>query len=510
MADELNKPLFDFSRRSSGVLLHLTSLPGKHGSGDLGNEAHRFAELLGKAGQTWWQMLPVGPPGKPPSCSPYDSMSAFAGSPWLVSVSRLAGESLLSGADIKPLATFRKSRIDFSAVAAWREEKLRRAFETFMQGNGLLRNDFDLFCRKNEYWLRDYALFMALRRESGNKPWTSWDSGLRRRLPDNLARAGERLAGEVCFHSFVQFKFSQQWQALHDVSRRSGVGLIGDIPIFAGHDSADVWSHQELFQLLAGGKPARISGYPPDRFNPDGQYWGHPQYEWENHLSTGFDWWCRRFERMFDLFDALRIDHFLGFSRTWSIRGSAATARNGKWVKSPGTGLFSAVEERLGSKPMIAEDLGLITAADIELRDRFGLLPTRIFQFGFGSEGDSSSHLPHSYNPQCAAYTGNHDTNTIAGWFRSLSPSVRRMLLDYTGGHPSSVSMDCIRTTMCSAAGLVIIPVQDLLGLGSRGRMNVPGTVHGNWIWRMQSELPEGILKNLGIQTRIFGRLPGK
>ena len=498
----------DFLPRSSGILLHVTSLPGPHGCGDLGAEAHRFLEFLAESGQGWWQMLPIGPPGRAPGWSPYDSASAFAGSLWLVSLTSIARQGLLPPHELKPPPGLTSRRVNFAATLRYREEQLRRAFARFRRCRGERRHDFREFCDANADWLEDFAVFMALRRDCGGKTWTEWEPAVRRREPSALRAARERLRDEIAGHRFVQFEFDRQWRTLREHAHRLGIGLIGDLPIFVAHDSADVWSHPELFQLDRRGQPRRVSGYPPDRFSRNGQHWGHPQYRWAAHEQTGFAWWVRRFERIFELFDAVRIDHFLGFTRTWSIPAGAANARSGRWVKSPGFKLFAAVARTLGPRPMIAEDLGQVTPADVRLRDSFGLAPTRLFQFGFGTEADSVDHLPHNYSRLCAAYPGNHDNDTTVGWFQGLPAAKRRRVQAYTGGHPSTIHHDTLRALFASPASLVILPLQDLLGLDSRARMNVPGTVDGNWNWRLESQPPAATAKTLRSLTEMFGRCP--
>ena len=328
--------LFKFTGRSSGILLHLTSLPGKYGSGDLGPDAYEFVELLERAGQSWWQMLPVGPPGSAPAFSPYDSCSGFAGNPYFVSLSLLLQEGLLKSEDINRPAEFSGSRVNYPAVHKYRDKTLRLAFKNFKDLGDKQKHGFNRFCDKNAYWLEDFALFMALKISSGGKPWTVWDEDIRTRKPDALSSARKSLSDEIAYHRFIQFMFERQWHALSRKSHQHGIGLIGDLPIFVSHDSADVWSHQQLFQLDRSGQPLRVSGYPPDRFNAGGQRWGHPQYEWPKHQETGFSWWIQRFSRMYDLFDAIRIDHFLGFTRTWSIPFHSKGGGKGRWVKSPG------------------------------------------------------------------------------------------------------------------------------------------------------------------------------
>jgi 4-alpha-glucanotransferase len=500
------KPAFDFQRRSSGILMHLTSLPGPHGSGDLGPAAYHFIDFLSDAGQRWWQMLPVGPHGRPPGFSPYDSASAFAGNPWLVSLDELVRQGLLSADDLKPVKGLSDHHVNFLPMQRFREELLRKAFTNFYRRHGDTRNSYREFCEANSDWLEDFALFAALRRESGGKPWTEWENDVSRREPVALFAARKRLEDEIAIHRFVQFEFDRQWIALKKYSHQQGIGLIGDLPIFLSHDSADVWTHQELFRLDTHGHSLRISGYPPDRFNEKGQVWGHPQYDWSMHEKTGFNWWVRRFEHIYKRFDAVRIDHFLGFTRTWSIPAKAVNAKAGRWVKSPGTRLFRAIRQKLGSLPMIAEDLGHVTEADIKLRDRFGLAPMRIFQFGFGTEPDSGDHLPHNYSPLCAAYTGNHDNDTVAGWFSDLDPDQQMRVLTYTGGRAGVYHLAAIRALMASPARLVIFPVQDVLGLGKSARMNTPGTMKGNWSWRLQTIKSDRLSGQLSSMTELFGR----
>ena len=497
---------FDFQHRSSGILMHITSLTGPYGSGDLGPEAYSFIDFLADAGQSWWQMLPIGPHGRAPGFSPYDSASAFAGNPWLVSLSELGRQNLLTPDDLMPARGVSSRQVNFPAMQNFREDGLRKAFVNFSRRHGEKRSAFREFCAANSDWLEDFALFAALRRDSGGKPWTKWESALRQRQPAALSAARERLLNEIAAFRFIQFEFDQQWKELRKYSHQRGIGLIGDLPVFISHDSADVWAHQELFQLDSSGYSQRVSGYPPDRFNQNGQYWGHPQYKWKMHKQTGFKWWVQRYKRIFEKFDAVRIDHFLGFTRTWSIPVHADGANSGRWIKSPGIKLFKAVREELGPCPMIAEDLGHVTKADIHLRDRFGLAPMRVFQFGFGTEPDSGDHLPHSYNQLCAAYTGNHDNDTLVGWFRQLDQTQRKFVLTYTGGSAGTIHIDSIRSLMASPANLVIIPMQDILGLGKSARMNTPGTLEGNWKWRLQTLKSDQLSKQIKEMTGVFSR----
>ncbi|MBX3463974.1 MAG: 4-alpha-glucanotransferase [Planctomycetes bacterium] len=497
---------FSLQRRTSGILLHPTSLPGPHGCGDLGAEAHGFVEFLARAGQACWQMLPIGPPGRLPCASPYDSASAFAGSPWLVSLDELGRQGLLTRRELRPAERLPERQVDLSATQAFRSLRLQAACTRFHARGGERRRDYRDFCERNADWLDDYALFMALRRHHGDRAWTDWDPELRQRRPAALRAVRRRLADDIRRQRFEQFAFDRQWRALRTHAQERGIGLIGDLPLFVAHDSCDVWRHPGLFQLDANGRPRRISGYPPDELSAHGQRWGHPQYDWAAHRRTGFRWWVRRFERLFDLFDAVRVDHFLGFTRSWSIPADAADASTGRWVPSPGRALLRTVRSALGKLPLIAEDLGHVTPADVRLRDRFGLLPTRLLQFGFGDDHGRSEHLPHHHGRTTAAYTGNHDTDTWNGWFARLPAGRQAAVRRYTGGDGRTPHLAALRTLLGSPANLVVFPLQDLLGLGSRARMNVPGTELGNWRWRMPTRGLDRHARRLRELTLAFGR----
>ena len=481
------RPAFAFDRRASGLLLHVTSLPGPHGSGDLSEEAHGFVDFCADAGQTLWQMLPVGPPGGPPGNSPYSSYSSAAGSPYLVSLERLSWEGLLPPRDLRPPRELDGGHVNFEAVRVFRDEALRAAYERFRVDAAArtLNSAFETFAREQAEWLDDFALFCALKRRFHGAPWDQWDKPLRERNTKALARAAGELAEDVAFHRFVQFAFDRQWRDLHTHARRRGVALVGDIPIYVIHDSVDVWRDRRLFALDAAGRPTQVSGVPPDAFSDDGQLWGHPQYHWPAHRRQGFAWWVNRFRRTFRLFDAVRIDHFLGFSRVWSVRAGSKTARHGKWVKSPGHELFEVLRRELGDRAIIAEDLGVLTPEAAALRDAFGFPGMRVMQFGFGGGGGDAYHRPHSYPPRCVAYTGTHDSDTVVGWLKKLDAPDRRNALDYTGAPPADFHWSAIRSLMNSAAETVIFPVQDVLGLDNRARMNVPGVAAGNWGWRL-------------------------
>jgi 4-alpha-glucanotransferase len=501
-----------FDRRSSGLLLHVTSLPGRHGSGDLGREAHRFVDFCAEAGQTWWQMLPVGPPGPHPGNSPYSSYSSLAGSPYLVALDALGEDGLLRPAELRPVAGLGDRAVNFEAVRQYRDQRLRVAHQRFTEHRRRsyrnLRGEYERFCREQASWVDDFALYCAIKDESAGAPWSRWDPPLRSRLPAALDEARLALAQQVDFHRFVQFMFDRQWQVLHEHARRRGVGLIGDVPIFVAHDSVDVWCNPGLFLLDKNGEPTSVSGFPPDVFSKDGQRWGHPLYNWESHLEDGFRWWVERFRGTFRLFDALRIDHFLGFSEYWSIPAGSPTAHKGKWVKAPGHELFTALREALGERPIIAEDLGRATPEALALRDELGFPGMRILHQAFGT-GGSDYNRPHSYVRRCVAYTGTHDNDTTVGWFKQLRPGNRTTVLDYVGGKPATIHLELIRAVMASVADTAIFPVQDLLGLDSRARMNTPGTAEGNWVWRVApGALTPPLAKQLRYLTELTRRLP--
>jgi len=518
---------FSLDKRASGLLMHLTSLPGKFGNGDLGAEAYKFADFLARAGQTWWQMLPVGPPSDWPGLCPYSSYSAMAGSPWLVSLEELVEQGLLKKDDLRVEGRLARNPDDFEAGVKFRTRCLRRAFAAFESSSNHAdrRNAFEEFCERESDWLADFAMFCALREEHGERPWWTWPARLRLGEPAALAQARERLGKEIRFHSFVQFQFDRQWTRFKQYCLKKGIGLIGDIPIFVAHDSADVWARRELFALDGAGRPRIVSGYPPDPFNKKGQRWGHPHFRWEAHRATDYAWWVRRFELAFRRFDAVRIDHFLGFDRCWAIPGRAPTAATGRWIAGSGAGLFEAVHRALGEDaPIIAEDLGRLTPRAAALRDRFGFPGMRVMQFAFGDGGDY--HRPHNFPRGCVAYTGTHDNETIAGWFQNVSRRAnrksdaaaraeRQCAMDYLGVDVRIPFHEAaIRALLMSPANLAIVPVQDILGFGNEARMNVPGVADGNWRWKLKSgEASELNAKHAGKflrWCRIYGRVPVK
>lgn len=499
-----------------GVLLHPTSLPGPYGCGDIGPAAHRFLEFLAACGAGWWQMLPTHPPAESTGC-PYSTDSSRAGNPLLISLDCLIQDGLLTRRECE-IAGGSGEVVDYPRVMRHRERVFRLAFSRFRKSSSQFA-DFARFCRDQAYWLNEYALFAALRRENQGRPWYRWPMAIRTRRPAALAAARGRLEGEIDRVRFEQFLYANQWRALHRAARERGIGLIGDVPIFVGHDSCDVWANPSLFMLNAAGGATLVTGVPPDKFSRTGQVWNHPHYRWKNHRASGFAWWIERFRSAQDSFDAVRVDHFLGFVRSWAIPGGARTAVRGKWVATPGRALFSAVRHALGTVHIIAEDLGLLTPEAAALRDEFGFPGMRVLQWGFGADGDSCYHQPHRFIANTIAYPGTHDNDTIVGWFHALQRTARTerersgsaaadRLLHYCRGSARRIHWDVIRMAVASPANLAIIAMQDLLGLDSSARMNLPGTVRGNWRWRMRMGAASGQLAaKVREMNRVYERL---
>jgi 4-alpha-glucanotransferase len=455
-------------------------------------------------------MLPVGPVGY--GNSPYSAQSAFAGSPLLISLDRLVEEGLLPRRSLADVPVFGKDRVDYAATRAWRERHLRTAFAAFGRRTSD-HTQFEAFCAKNAEWLEDFALYLAIKYARHLRPWPAWEAELRARDPAALDRARHSLREEMQQHRFEQFLFARHWQALRDECRMLGIGLIGDLPIFVAHDSADVWTHPDLFFLDAQGQPTVVAGVPPDYFSATGQRWGNPLYNWEKMERTGFRWWLQRFAQTFARFDAVRLDHFIGFARYWEIPATEPTAQYGRWQPAPGSKLFQA----LGPAQLIAEDLGVVTPEVTALRDQFHFPGTKVLQFAFGTDPQASTFLPHGYERNSVAYTGTHDNDTTVGWFQDpgspqRSPeqceSERRAALAYLGVKDSGreIHWDMIRGVWSSVANLAVAPAQDLLGLGSEARMNLPGTSEGNWEWRMAALPSADVQGRLRSSTAIYGR----
>jgi 4-alpha-glucanotransferase len=500
--------------RASGILLHPTSLPGRFGIGDLGPQAHAFLEFLVESGQRWWQMLPLGPLGA--GNSPYQSYSSYAGNPLLISPEGLVDDGWLTPGDWKGYPVLPDDQVDFAAVAQAKETLFRNAFGRFRPDH----LDFESFREDHAHWLDDYALYMALKEVHQGAAWISWAPELVRREPGALARCRTDLAETILYYQFIQFAFDRQWRSLREACRERAIHLIGDVPIFVALDSADVWARPDLFQLDELGHPLYVAGVPPDYFSATGQLWGNPLYRWEAHESENFAWWIARLRATTGRVDLVRLDHFRGFQAYWEVPAEAETAAHGRWALGPGTAFLEALRDDLGGLPLIAEDLGEITAEVLALRDRFDLPGMRVLQFAFGGDPGSEFHLPHRYVNHCFAYTGTHDNDTAAGWFHAehevstqgeaRQRFERTFALRYLGTDGREFHWDLIRVALASIADTVIIPLQDVLGLDGRARMNTPGTPSGNWAWRFPAGLiTPALTARLADMTAVYSRFNG-
>jgi 4-alpha-glucanotransferase len=486
--------------RSSGILLHPTSLPGRFGIGDLGHTAYRFVDFLAASGQRLWQILPLGPTGY--GDSPYQCFSAFAGNHLLISPEKLAEEGLLTSSDLESVPPFPEHEVDYGPIIEFKLSLLKKSFASFTP-----QADFAAFCEQNGRWLAEYALFMSLKEVHGGVAWGDWEQDVAVRQPATVARWREELADSILFHEYLQYQFSRQWSALKRYANERGINIVGDIPIFVAHDSADVWMSQELFYLDEKGRPTVVAGVPPDYFSATGQLWGNPLYRWEAMAQTGYAWWVERFRATLGTVDLIRLDHFRGFEAYWEVPASESTATIGRWVKGPGADLFNAVERALGHLPIIAEDRGVITPEVEALRDRFDFPGMKILQFAFGGGADHLD-LPHNFTRNCVAYTGTHDNDTTVGWFTgSSTPAEREFASKYIGGDGRQIHWDFVRLALSSVADVAVIPLQDLMGLDSEARMNYPSRAEGNWRWRYTPDMltPE-IGQRLGEMTKIYGR----
>jgi 4-alpha-glucanotransferase len=502
--------------RSSGILLHPTSLPGPFGIGDLGPQAYDFADFLVDSGQSLWQVLPLGPTGY--GDSPYACYSAFAGNTLLISPEKLVEDNLLAREDLPVGATGPDDRVDFEAVHEFKDSILRQAFLRFTQNtDSSLRTEFEEFRQRNLSWLGSYALFRALKNAHGGVAWNEWDASYVRREPLALASAAEKLSEEIEAQKFYQFLFFRQWFALKDYCNERGIKFVGDIPIFVAHDSADVWTNPDQFKLNKDGTPIVVAGVPPDYFSATGQLWGNPLYNWDRMLADGFNWWIQRVDSTLKVVDIVRVDHFRGFAACWEIPGGDKTAERGRWVQAPGEELFTAIRAALGRLPIIAEDLGVITPDVVALRDGFGFPGMRILQFAFGGD-TKNTDLPHNYAGNVVAYTGTHDNDTTVGWFSSVAGEgstrtamqiarERTFCLNYLNATGKEIHWDFIRAVWASVANTAVVPLQDLLGLGTEARMNLPNSMKGNWSWRFKSgALTTELGARLHEMTELYGR----
>ncbi len=491
--------------RASGILLHLTSLPGRFGIGDLGEAAYRFVDFLADGGQRYWQVMPLGPTSY--GDSPYQALSAFAGNPLLINLERLIEDRCLASWDFDGAPAFADHLVDYGQVIQFKGRLLRLAFENFRANPGHpLEGEFAGFMADHHSWLDDYALYAALKEHHDGASWNTWEGGAGMRQPAALERWRQTLHDQIQFHQFVQFQFDRQWQRLKTYANERGIHIIGDVPIFVAYDSADVWAHAGLFHMDAEGKPTLVAGVPPDYFSPTGQLWGNPLYDWEAMAGEGYAWWIARLKRAYQLADIVRLDHFRGFESCWAVPSGEETAVHGEWLKGPGYALFQAVERALGPARFIAEDLGLITPEVEELRKRCAFPGMKVLQFAFSGE-PTNPYLPHNYERQCVAYTGTHDNDTTLGWYNAMGDEERSAVRRYLGGSCGEPNWDLIRLALMSVADTAIVPLQDVLGLGSESRMNTPGHAGGNWGWRCtQGALTTDLAARLKKLTETYGR----
>ncbi|MDE2958176.1 MAG: 4-alpha-glucanotransferase [Bacteroidota bacterium] len=478
--------------RSSGLLLHVSSLPGGYGIGDLGPEAWRFAEACAAAGQTYWQILPICPTGF--GYSPYASPASFAGSPELISPDLLVAEGLLKPEDLAQTPRWEPDQVNYRRIIPFKRELLQQAWQRFPKHGDT--DALQAFALTEDYWLRDHAAFCVTKEANLGKPWPEWSVAVEYWPPESL------LSGPQGYFVFEQFMFMQQWRRLHDRCRQLGVFIIGDLPIYVAHDSSDVWGMQDQFQLDSNGRPTVVAGVPPDFFSRTGQRWGNPIYDWERMAADGYRWWVKRLRRALDLFDIVRLDHFRGFAGYWEIPAAQPTAEVGRWVKGPGAALLESMQNALGPLPLIAEDLGVVTPDVPVLMEQFGLRGMVVLQFGFDS-GTENPHLPHNHSQHLVAYTGTHDNDTLVGWWHTLPGWQRDFAREYLGlQDDAQLCAAAINRVLASSADLVITPVQDVLGLNSLARMNTPGTVGGNWAWRLTREQLRALQQSAGRQVR--------
>ncbi len=491
--------------RSSGILLHITSLPGKYGIGTMGKEAYDFVDFLIASGQKIWQILPLGHTGF--GNSPYQCFSAFAGNPLLINFDKLVDDGLLHENDI-PKQEFNEKKVDFGKVINFTYPLLRKAYDSFHRNNSkVLKRKFQTFCSKNYKWLEDYAFFMALKDHNNGKPWHQWDYKLKTRDDETLNNMKKELENEISYYKFIQFLFFKQWLELKAYANINDIKIFGDLPIYVAFDSADAWSNPELYEFDENMNPIKVSGVPPDYFSETGQLWNNPLYDWEYLKKTGFQWWLDRIEANFTVFDIVRIDHFRGLAAYWAVPYGEKTAVKGEWVPAPGKELLKAIFDTFGNVPIVAEDLGVITPDVIELREEFNLPGMKILQFAFDS-GEENNFLPHTYTQNCIVYTGTHDNDTVLGRYKESTESEKQMMRNYFNIDESDVCLSFLKLAWSSVANVAIAPLQDLLRLDTEARMNFPGKASGYWEWRFKKEmLTKEHTSELYEITKLYARL---
>ncbi len=487
--------------RTSGILMHISSLPSDYGIGTLGKEAYKFVDFLKSAKQRCWQILPVGPTSY--GDSPYQSFSTNAGNPYFIDLDMLCEEGLLKKTDCDKLSWGAdKKRVDYEIIYKNRFKILRKAFNNFKKGD---LTEFNAFLEKNEKWISNYALFMSIKDDNGGKSWLEWKDGLRKRDPHSLWEFKSAHEDDVMFWEFLQFKFFEQWDKLKKYANNNGISIIGDIPIYVALDSADVWVYPDLFELDGDLMPTAVAGCPPDAFSPTGQLWGNPLYNWKRHKEFGFDWWIDRIRAAISLYDVVRIDHFRGFEGYYSIPSGDKTAEHGKWLKGPGMDLFDAVKKALGDLPIIAEDLGFLTEDVHKLLKKSGFPGMKVLEFAFDPR-EESNYLPHTYTSNSVVYAGTHDNNTLLGWLKELDKDTLDFCKKYLDAE-DDLAWKIIKTAMASVSDTAIIQMQDYLQLDESARMNIPSTLGGNWQWRMgKRDATKKLAEKIADITRTYGR----
>jgi 4-alpha-glucanotransferase len=492
-------------KRSSGVILHPTSLPGPFGIGDLGPTAIHWLDFLAKAELGLWEILPLGPTGY--GDSPYQCFSAFAGNTSLISPILLVEEGLIPIQKIENHPYFSNKKVDFNRVARWKDKILLLAFKNYQKlPPASLKIEFESFRQQQSAWLDDYALFMAIKDAYKKVAWNQWPIELRFRDQASLEKFSKKNTKIILYHAFKQFLFFKQWKTLRDYAHLKNIRIVGDIPLFIAFDSVDVWTNPELFDLTETREPRVIAGVPPDYFSPTGQLWGNPLYRWSAHKQTDYHWWAQRFKKTLEMVDILRLDHFRGFSGYWEVQAGMSTAKEGRWVQGPGSSFFELIEKNLGKLPIIAEDLGVITPDVTKMRDRFNFPGMRVLQFAFSSDANDP-FLPHNYPVNCVAFTGTHDNATTKGWFQNAPQKEQEFCREYLNSNAKHIAWDMIREIWSSVAVFAFASMQDFLELGNKDRMNFPGVLGNNWTWRMH---PGAMMDSLAFKIKemntVFAR----
>jgi 4-alpha-glucanotransferase len=498
-------------RRSAGILLHPTSLPGKYGIGDLGNEAYEFIDFLVDAGQSLWQVLPLGPTGY--GDSPYQCFSAFAGSPLLISPDKLIEEGLLKEDDVNDIRIWPPNDVDFGEVIPYKTSLLEKAFENFQNSGKNIYSEFKPFIEANNDWLEDFALFMSVKNHHNGIIWSDWSKDIATRSKGAVNKWKDKLKHSYEYQIFVQAVFDKQWKELKKYANENDIMIMGDLPIFIAYDSSDLWANKELFSVDNEGRLETVAGVPPDYFSETGQLWGNPLYKWDKMEENNFLWWQKRMTKMYEIVDIVRIDHFRGFEAYWEIPGDAKTAINGEWIKAPGYKLFNTLKEKFGDLPIVAEDLGVITKEVEELRDTFEFPGMKILQFAFGDEMEEK-FLPHNHIQNCVVYTGSHDNDTTRSFFekeKEKGSGIYEWAQYYMNYYGEEMTLAAIKTAYASVANIVFIPLQDILNLGNEARMNFPSTLGGNWTWRYTKEqITKKLIEDYRHMSKIYGRLHDK